>query len=215
MRSIKVPRHQNQLIYYDELLQKLIFFNKNQVTVLDNNLNLESEFYNTETPKQIQRITDTTYIAAYYNRVAVLNNQFKEQAIIPERTSHVLKSMNHLIYYSSVNGLYTSNSSLNGNTPVLNHGKKVTASKLINQLNSNFVWAIENNSILKIEEGQVIASDINDILNTDQIYDLTSDYEHLFFSTGNGLHSYCISSKEVHNYSNLFLIRIKRLQLSL
>ena len=210
--SVTIPRHQNQLLYYDSHLSRLMLFNKSEGSVWDSELKKGAVFNGVESPKNFIRLDHNRYLAAFYNRLEILDNNLLPLASLPIRSTHVTYTNSNNILFSSIDGLQFSNGKLTENTFIDDNGKKVFSSKLINTREKDVVWAQTNDSIYKIINNKITDRlTMGNLDITNSIQDIAIQDNILFAATGDGLFKYDPISKMSYKYSNSIINNTKKI----
>lgn len=198
--SLEIPRHQNQFSRYDEAYDKLMLFNKTEISFFDKNLSLVKKIKEFPAPKDLIRASETSFLAAFYDRVSIFNTDFKEINSIPERTSHVLKADKDKFFYSSIDGLKYTNPALDLSIPVLFKNSPINSSRIIHGLN-NDIWALSVDSLYQVSSSmEVSAHSVAESNKVQRISDITASSENLYLGTNNGIYKFLPSVNIFYNY---------------
>jgi hypothetical protein len=210
--SVSIPRHQNQLLYYDSQLSRLLLFNKSEGSIWDKDLNKIKVFRGVESPKDFKRLDDNRYFAAFYNRLEILDGDLQPLNSLPLRSTHIIKTNKDKILFSSSDGLQITDPTFEKTTPIYRDERKISSSKLISMPDSGTVWALANDSIYKIENDKVI--DGLSMWNASEngaVQDLSIYNDMLYAATSDGLFKYDLTSQTPFKYANSIINNTKKI----
>ncbi|WP_124980052.1 sensor histidine kinase [Nonlabens xiamenensis] len=194
-----ISRHQDQLLYYDKLKNRLWLFNNQVATVFDADLHVIDRFSGIARPKDFKRASKNAFIAGYYNSVMLVDEELNPIQSIPIRTS-IVENTKEKLYYSSINGVFVTDHDLMNNMPLELNGKAFKANKIVSGQESDIVYAVSNQKLFTIDSSTVKPHTFQYSLKEELVIDIAYKEPFLTVLTDKGLYDYHTTTHKQLNY---------------